>query len=114
MRAKVPLALEEVRRDTRNLDDRDIQLACTVASHAAAQAHDAELATLTADIVVEKLRGATTRAAMFEAISILVECSCANRDQQAGRQDLVQRLEHIALTFLLPQRCMIWLRPSIR
>jgi len=98
-RAKVPLALNNVRHDKRNLDDRDIQLACTVASHVAVQANDVDLATLTADVVLEKLRDAKSRAAMSEAVFILVACSCANQDRQAGRQDLVQRLEHIALTF---------------
>ena len=98
-RAKIPSSLEGARADARTFDDRDMQLACTVAAHLAAQTHDTDLAALTADVVLEKLHGATTREAMFQAICVLVECSAAIRDRDAGSLELASRLEHIARTY---------------
>lgn len=98
MLAAIASATEQVRHDPRNFDDRDVQLACIVAAHAAARAQDAALATLTSDVVLEKLRGATGSTTIFEAICVLLTCAGAYLDPEIRHKDIGQRLEHIAFT----------------
>lgn len=97
-RGVIPAVLENVRRASENFEDRDIQIACIVSAHVSAQAQDSALGRLTGDVVLEKLRGVTGSAAMFEAICTLVTCSCAQSDRVVGRKDLVERLENVAFT----------------
>lgn len=95
----VPIVLERIRHDDRNLDDSEIQIALALSAHVAVHARDAKLADMVADIIIEKLHGIKTHTAFFEAISRLVECSGANIDRDAARQSLATRLENVAFTF---------------
>lgn len=96
MLGTIAAAMDNVRRDPRTFADSDVQLACSIAAHAAACAQDGVLATLISDIVLEKLRGVTESNVLFEAICILLISAAGHADSEVRRKDIGLRLEYLA------------------
>jgi hypothetical protein len=87
-----------------DIEDKELQLLLTMASHASILAGDSELAEKVADLCVERVRASDDAEAALEYIFRVLECCFADSNVERGRAALAQRME--AFAFSMPPRLL--------
>lgn len=92
--------VEMIRADSRDITNPSLDSAVALAANIAVQLQDAELANDVAELCVEKAATTADRAAVYEHVFRLVECSQADTDTERSKTSLARWLE--SLSFRIP------------
>jgi hypothetical protein len=96
MAPRVKQILDIIRTDMREIAKPPLDSAVELAASIAVQLQDAELANGVAELCVEKTAITKDRAALYECVFRLLECSQAEADQEGGRNLFARWMESLA------------------
>lgn len=96
MTPRIRKILEIIRADSRDIANPPLDSAVALAANIAVQLQDAELANDVADLCVEKSATNADRAAVYECVFRLLECSQADTDTERSKTSLARWLESLA------------------
>lgn len=88
--------LDDIRADPRDTAEPPVDSAVALAANIAVQLQDTELANAVADLCLEKTSNTKDRAAVYECVFRLLECSQADADTERSRKSLARWVESLA------------------
>jgi len=88
----------KIRNEPSDMDNREVQIAITIAAYVAVQINDTELADLAADVCLEKTAAASDFRSVMDGMCRLIQFASADADANRGNRALARRLENLAFS----------------